>query len=166
MACFRQLTGTPDPMRGNLSLDELSPDVLTLCGMGVRGSPHPASVDCLHRGSRKFDPCGDNPATFRKTALEPYHWLVLTHLLFFPAAIAAGVIWANPITNPTVPHHPIEAGRRCLDVLMYASFASCIWWVWRMPGFRWLAVSLMLLAEMLVFFGLFISGMSVSGDWL
>jgi hypothetical protein len=97
---------------------------------------------------------------------KPYHWLVLTHLLFFPAVIAAGIIWANPITNPTVPHQAIEAGRRCLDVLMYASFASCVWWVWRMRGFRWFAVSLMLLAESLVFCGLFISGMSVAGDWL
>ena len=97
---------------------------------------------------------------------KPYHWLVLTHLLFFPAVIAAGIIWANPITNPTVPHHAIEAGRWWLNVLMFASFASCVWWVWRMRGFRWFAVSLMLLAEVLVFCSLFISGMSVAGDWL
>ena len=62
--------------------------------------------------------------TVREAALEADLPLagVLTHLLFFPAAIAAGIIWANPIANPTVPHRAIEAGRRCLDVLMYASF--------------------------------------------
>lgn len=103
---------------------------------------------------------------FEKQLWKPYHWLVLTHFLFFPAVIVTGVIWANPITNPAVPHRAIEAGRRCLDVLMYASLASCVWWIWRMRGFRWFAVSLMLLAEVLVFCGLFISGMSVSGDWL
>ena len=97
---------------------------------------------------------------------KPYHWLVVTHLLFFPAVIAAGIVWANPITNPTVPHSAVEAGRRWLDVLMYASFASCVWWVWRMRGFRWFAVSLMLVGEVLVFCALFISGMSLSGDWL
>lgn len=103
---------------------------------------------------------------FERQLWKPYHWLVLTHLLFFPAIIATGIIWANPITNPTVPHPAVAAGRRCLDVLTYLSFASCIWWVWRMRGFRWFAVSLMLLGEALVFCGLFISGMSVAGDWL
>ena len=102
---------------------------------------------------------------FRRGLWKPYHWLVLTHLLFFPAAIATGIIWANPITNPTIPHHGIDAGRRWLDSLMYASFASCIWWIWRMRGFRWFWVSLMLLVEVPVFGG-FISGMSIAADWL
>ena len=48
---------------------------------------------------------------FERQLWKPYHWLVLTHLLFFPAVIAAGLIWANPITNPTVPHRAIEAGK-------------------------------------------------------
>jgi hypothetical protein len=103
---------------------------------------------------------------FKRGLWQPYHWLVLTHLLFFPAVIAVGVIWANPITNPAVPHHPIETGRRWLDSLMCASLASCVWWAWRMRGFRWFAVSLMLLAEVPVVCGLFISGMSVAGDWI
>jgi hypothetical protein len=97
---------------------------------------------------------------------KPHHWLVLTHLLFFPAVIAAGVMWANPVTNPTVPHHAIETGRRSLDLLWYASIASCAWWIWRMRGFRWFATSLMLFAEVPVFCGLFIAWMSVAGDWL
>jgi len=42
---------------------------------------------------------------FRRGLWKPYYWLVLTHLLFFPGVIAVGVIWVNPITNPTVPHH-------------------------------------------------------------
>jgi hypothetical protein len=48
---------------------------------------------------------------------------------------------------------------------MYASFASCFWWVWPMRGFRWFWVSLMLLVEVPVFGG-FISGMSIAADWL
>jgi len=103
---------------------------------------------------------------FKRELWKPYHWFVLTNLLFFPAVIACGVIWANPVTNPTVQHHPIETGRRALDALWYASLVSCAWWVWRMKGFRWLAASLMLLAEIPVWCGLFIAGMSVAGDWL
>ncbi len=97
---------------------------------------------------------------------KPHHWLVVTHLLFFPAVIAVGVIWANPVTNPTFPHHPIATGTRMLDLLFYASLVSCALWVWRMKGFRWFATSLMLLAEVPVLCGLFIAGMSVAGDWL
>ena len=103
---------------------------------------------------------------FKRELWKPYPWLVLTHLLFFPAVIAAGVVWANPVTNPTVPHHAVEAGRRSLDLLWYASLASCAWWIWRMRGFRWFATSLMFLVEVPVFCGLFIAGMSVAGDWL
>jgi hypothetical protein len=103
---------------------------------------------------------------FERQLWKPYHWLALTHLFFFPAVIAAGVIWANPVTNPTIPHHAIETGRRCLDLLLYASLASCAWWIWRMRSFRWFAASLMLLAEVPVLCGLFIAGMSVAGDWL
>jgi hypothetical protein len=76
---------------------------------------------------------------FERDLWKPYHWLVLTHLFFFPAVIVAGVIWSNPVTNPTIPHPAIETGRRFLDLLWYASIASCVWWVWRMRGFRWFA---------------------------
>jgi hypothetical protein len=103
---------------------------------------------------------------FKKELWKPRYWLVLAHFLFFPAVIAVGVIWANPVTNPLVPHHAVETGRRCLDLLWYASLASCAWWVWQMRGLRWFAASLVLLAEVLVFNALFISGMSVAGDWL
>ena len=29
---------------------------------------------------------------FQRQLWKPYHWLVLTHLLFFPAVIAAGIV--------------------------------------------------------------------------
>jgi hypothetical protein len=40
---------------------------------------------------------------FRRRLWKPYHWLVLTHLLFFAAAIAIGVLWENPVTIPVSP---------------------------------------------------------------
>ena len=95
-----------------------------------------------------------------------YHWLTATHLVFFFAAVAVGVIWQNPQTNPTLPHVASRVGRMWLDIVTYASLASCLFWVWRMRGFRWFATSLMLLLELPVFGALFIAGMSVAGDWL
>ena len=148
------------------SVDELFLYIPALCGMGVGSSSHPASAGRVCLSARQSDPCGHKTETIREASLEAVPLVCIDPPIVFPAVIAAGIIWANPITNPTVPHQAIEAGRRCLDVLMYASFASGIWWVWRMRGFRWFAVSLMLLAEVLVFCGLFISGMSVAGDWL
>jgi hypothetical protein len=103
---------------------------------------------------------------FKTRLWKPYHWLVICHLLFFAAAIAVGVLGANPNTNPTLPHHPNPSAERWLDVVTYGSFASCVFWIWRMKGFRWYAASLMVLFEAITCGALFIAGMSVSGDWL
>jgi hypothetical protein len=103
---------------------------------------------------------------FRTRLWKPYHWLVICHLVFFAAAIAVGVFGANPITNPTIPHPPDPSAERWLDVVTYGSIASCVFWIWRMKGFRWYAASLMVSVEVITWGALFIAGMSVSGDWL
>jgi hypothetical protein len=105
---------------------------------------------------------------FRTGRWKPYHWLVTSHLLFFVIAIAVGVFGANPgiSTNPTHQALPNLAARHWLDAVTYASIASCGFWIWRMKGFRWFAVSLLLMAEVITWGALFIAGMSVSGDWL
>jgi len=95
-----------------------------------------------------------------------YHWLAAMHLVFFFAALAVGVIWQNPQTNPTLPHPASRVGTTWLGIVTYASYASCVFWVWRMRGFRWFASSLMLLLELPVFGALLIAGMSVGGEWL
>jgi hypothetical protein len=102
---------------------------------------------------------------FRKRLWKPYHWLVITHLLFFPAAIALGVIGANPVTNPTIPHHGNATAWVCQDLLYYGSLASCAFWIWRTKGFRWYASSLMGLLELPTLGALAIAGMSIAGDW-
>jgi hypothetical protein len=83
---------------------------------------------------------------FKTARWQPAYWLVITHAVFFLAAIAVAVLGANPITNPTVPHAPVLAAKRCLDVVTLGSVASCAFWVWRMKGLRWFATSLMLVA--------------------
>jgi hypothetical protein len=59
-----------------------------------------------------------------------------------------------------------QIGTVCLDILWCASFASCAFWVWRMKGFRWFAISLMALLELPILGAILVAGMSVSGDWL
>jgi hypothetical protein len=109
---------------------------------------------------------GPRQRPFHTRRWKPYHWLALTHLLFFAAAIVVGVLCQNPITNPGVPHHAGRSASLCLDALSYGSFASCAFWVWRMKGFRWYAGSLMALMELPTFGALFVAGMSVAGHWL
>ena len=104
---------------------------------------------------------------FRAEKWRPYHWLVFSHFLFFLAAVVVGVVGGNPSTDPPyLPHPPIAGAVRALDLVTYGSYASCVFWVWRMKGFRWFAVSLMIAAESITFGALFIAGMAVSGDWL
>jgi|HubBroStandDraft_6_1064221.scaffolds.fasta_scaffold00016_67 hypothetical protein len=103
---------------------------------------------------------------FGRTVWLPYHWLILTHLLFFVAAIVVGVTWVNPITNPTVRHSTNPIASRCLNVVLYGSLLSCAFWIWRAKGFRWYATSLLALAELPTVAAVFVAGMSISGDWL
>ena len=102
-----------------------------------------------------------------KTRLwKPYYWLFAAHLLFFVAAITVGVLMANPITNPSIPHHAERSAKLLLDAVTYCSIASCGFWIWRMKGIRWFAASLMALAELVTWGAFVVAGMSISGDWL
>ena len=109
---------------------------------------------------------GQKQHPFRRGIWKPYHWLILSHLLFFLAAIGLGVIWANPITNPAVHHSAKPIASRLLDVVFYGSFSSCAFWIWRANGFRWYATSLMTFMELPILGAVFVAGMSISGDWL
>jgi hypothetical protein len=103
---------------------------------------------------------------FQTRMWKPYHWLAITHLLFFAAAIVVGVLGQNPMTNPTITHSADKTARLYLDVVTYGSLASCGFWIWRMKGFRWYATSLMALAELITWGALFVAGMSITGDWI
>jgi hypothetical protein len=85
---------------------------------------------------------------------KPHYWYVLTHALFFFAVITVGVVHAD------------KFGVVWLNTLMYGSFASCAFWVWRMREFRWFAGSLVALMEVPVLGAVFLVGISVTGDIL
>ncbi len=103
---------------------------------------------------------------FRTGLWKPRHWLILRHLLFFPAAIAVGVLFANPLTGHGPAHPANRFAVLCLNTLGYGSLASCAFWIWRMKGFRWFAAGLMILMELPMGGAVFVAGMSVTGDWI
>lgn len=103
---------------------------------------------------------------FRAGRWKPYHSLVLSHGLFFLAAMAVGVFGANPVTNPGIPHLPGSAAGHCLDAVIFGSIVSCVFWIWRMKGFRWFAASLLFLAEVITWGAFTVAGLSVSGSWM
>ena len=108
---------------------------------------------------------GQKQRPFQRRLWKPYHWLALSQLLFFAAAIVVGVLGANPV----ISHRPPSVNRTaelCLEAVEYGSLISCGFWIWRMKGFRWYATSMMALAELFTWGAFFVAGMSITGDWL
>lgn len=93
------------------------------------------------------------------------YWLVLTQLLFFPIVISIGVLY--PAGGPSfLRSSPHSLANSTCDFLGWLSLAMAGFWVYRMKGFRWFAVSLVTVLEMILFGAFFVAGMAVSGDWL
>jgi len=108
---------------------------------------------------------GQKQRPFHTRLWKSYHWLALTHLLFFVAAIVVGVQRANPVISH-IPHSVNRTAELCLDAVTYGSLISCGFWIWRRKGFRWYAASMMALAELITWGALFVADMSITGDWL
>jgi hypothetical protein len=70
---------------------------------------------------------------FQARTWKPHHWLVLSHVLFFVAAISLGVL--NPYGDPRVQHEVNRFVILRLYGIFYGSLASCGFWIWRMKGF-------------------------------
>jgi hypothetical protein len=92
-----------------------------------------------------------------------WYWLVFTQLLFYPAVLAVAALGAN--TGPPF-HQPNKVASVCADILSWTSVALAGFWVWRMKGLRWLAVSLVVLQEVLLFGPFLVAEMAISGRWL
>jgi hypothetical protein len=91
------------------------------------------------------------------------HWFVLTQLLFFPAVISLGVLY--PASSPSFYHAQSFASRAC-GLLGWLSVALAGFWVYKMKGVRWFALSVVAVLEIILMGAFFVSGMAVSGDWL
>ena len=92
------------------------------------------------------------------------HWLVFTNLLLFPAVVAAGAIFS---AEPHAQAPKISRfGEWALDAILLLTVLVGTYCVYVMRGLRWLALSILLVEECLLFGAMFIAGMAISGDWL
>jgi hypothetical protein len=107
---------------------------------------------------------------FRRSQIRSHwhasYWFIFTQLLFYPLAIAVGVLFPAASTSPFAQSRSNSAGEHLLDALTLLSLVTASFWVYRMKGLRWLAGSLAVLQEVVVWGALLIAGMSVTGDWL
>lgn len=106
-----------------------------------------------------------NPAKSGRWKL--HYWLILSQLLFYPAVIAIGVIYAASPRRPIDPLpriNPVAEG--ALDAITCVSLALGVFWVWRLKGVRWIAFFFVALQLLFLYGALFLAGMSVSGDWI
>lgn len=91
---------------------------------------------------------------------------MLTQLLFYPLAVAIGAAFQANIHPPSEPMQPNRLGEHLLDVLTIALLIAGAFWVYDRKGLRWLAVSLVIVQEAVIWGAFFAAGTSVSGDWL
>jgi len=61
---------------------------------------------------------------------------------------------------------PNSVANHVCDFLGWLSLALAAFWVYRMKGFRWFAVSVVTLLEMILAGAFFVAGMAITGDWL
>jgi hypothetical protein len=102
---------------------------------------------------------------FQSPLWKRSHWLVLTQLLFFPIVICIGILY--PADGPSyLRSAPNSVANHVCDFLGWLSLALAAFWVYRMKGFQWFAVSLITVLEMILVGAFFVAGMAITGDWL
>lgn len=101
---------------------------------------------------------------FRTGRWRHHYWLAFAHLLVWAAALVLGTFFRNPLAAGGF--HESRLGMSLVQGLWYGSLLSCAYWIWRMKGFRWYAVSLMALMELASAGTLFVAAMSITGDWI
>jgi hypothetical protein len=98
---------------------------------------------------------------------KPHYWFALMQLLFYPAVISVGVLFAAGAESPIAPlpkANPVA--EHALDVLFYGSVLCGALWIYLLKGLRWFAFCSIALNEIMILGGLFVAGMSLSGDWI
>lgn len=102
---------------------------------------------------------------FSKPIWKRTYFIVLLQFIFFPATLAVAVLGRVDWQQPHFPT-PNNWGLRAEDVFALGSLMVSIYWVWRMKGLRWFAVSLAILQIWLLAAANFIAAMSLRGTWL
>jgi hypothetical protein len=102
---------------------------------------------------------------FQNELWKKDYWPAFLTLLLIPATTAIGVLgWIDPSVVPRPQPSALLVWTN--NGLFIASIAFGIFWVYRMKGLRWFALSFMLI-QLWILMGVgFIAGMALSGDWL
>ena len=102
---------------------------------------------------------------FQKPIWKQTYSIVVLQFMFFPAALAVAVLGRVDWTQNPFPG-PNYWGLRAEDIFDLGSLILSVYWVWRMKGLRWFALSLAMLQLWLLAAAGFIAGMSLTGTWL
>src|SRR6476660_5409355 len=81
------------------------------------------------------------------------HWLVFTNLVLYPAVVAVGAIFSAEPHAPKVSRF----GEWALDAILLLTVLMGSYCVYVMRGLRWLALSILLVEECLLFGAMFIA---------
>jgi hypothetical protein len=103
-----------------------------------------------------------NELPFQSPRWKRSYWLVFTQLLFFPIVISIGVLYPAASVNRGAA---VSTANKVSQMLGWLSMALAVFWVYRMKGTRWFAISLVVVIQVILMGAFFISGMAVSGDW-
>jgi hypothetical protein len=102
---------------------------------------------------------------FNKPIWKQTYTIVILQFLFFPAVLTVAVLGRIDWQQPHFPG-PNYWGLRAEDLFDLGSLILGVYWVWRMKGLRWFALSLTILQLWLLAAAGFIAAMSLSGTWL
>ncbi len=102
---------------------------------------------------------------FNKPIWKQTYTSVILQFLFFPSVIAVGVVGRVDWQAPHFPR-PNQWGLRAVELFDAGSLIVFVYWVWKMKGLRWFALSLGILQLWLLAAAVFIASMSLTGTWL
>jgi hypothetical protein len=102
---------------------------------------------------------------FQKPIWRQTYFIVVLQFLFFPAVLAVAVLGRVDWQKPHFPG-PNYWGLRAEDFCDLGSLILSVYWVSRMKGLRWFALSLAILQLWLLAAAGFIAAMSLTGTWL
>ena len=102
---------------------------------------------------------------FHKPIWKQTYFIVVLQFLFFPSVLAVAVLGRVDWQQVPFPG-PNKWGLRLEDLCDLGSLILGVYWVWRMKGLRWFALSLVILQLWLLGAVGFIAAMSLTGTWL
>ena len=102
---------------------------------------------------------------FDKPIWKQTYAIVALQFLFFPAVLTIAVLGRVDWQQPHFPG-PNYWGLRAEDLIDFGSLILGSYWVWRMKGLRWFALSVVIFQLWLLAAAGFIAAMSLTGTWL